>query len=203
MPVILVGVFILAVLAIFTIKATQSSLSIGDAVSESGRLHTTAERLIRQFELNERDTGFFGEWSETELEGHRVAFQPGPRMAVYVGDFDADNEQLTDVYLGQVSKLQPMPEGGPRRLGPLLEGNGEDLARRFFLNADLSDDHPLDDPQVRRALCALSESVLDVQIYESDGFQLEIDPDRATELTLRSDVKQATAVVDALRQRAR
>jgi len=157
-----------------------------------------AEGLLNSFQLKRRDTGFFGKWRETRLHGHRVAFQPGSPMSILVGEFDPDEEQLTEVYLSKVSPTRPMPESQGRRLDGHVGPPGRDLVDRFFLNANLPDDPALKVAEVRKALLELSPAVLDVMIYETHGVQIDLDPTQATPSSLAEDVERAAAIVDSL-----
>jgi hypothetical protein len=157
-----------------------------------------AEGLLNSFQLKRRDTGFFGKWRETSLHGHRVAFQPGSPMSILVGEFDPDEEQLTEVYLSKVSPTRPMPESLGRRLDSQTDVPGQDLADSYFLNASLPDDHALKVAEVRKALLELSPAVLDVMIYETKGVQIDLDPTQATASSLAEDVERAASIVDSL-----
>jgi len=160
----------------------------------------SAEGLLRHLRLRDRETEFFGAWRETKLHGHRVAFQPGPPMSVMIGEFDPDEEQLTEVYLSKVSPSRPMPESAGRRLDSHLGDQRHDLSREYFLNAGLPSDHALRVEEVRRELLALSPAVLDVQIYETNGVQLDLDPTCTTPESLDGDVARAAAIIDTLEQ---
>lgn len=157
-----------------------------------------AEDLLSSYRLKGRDTDFFGKWRETRLHGHRVAFQPGSPMSILVGEFDPDEEQLTEVYLSKVSPTRPMPESKGRRLDNHVDERGRELVDRYFLNASLPDDHALKVAEVRKALLELSPAVLDVMIYETNGVQIDLDPRQATPSSLAEDVQRAVAIVDSL-----
>ena len=63
------------------------------------------DELLAGYTLQSRETGFFGEWRETVIDGQRVAFQLSPhQLGIHVGNFDADDEQLSDVYLNAVAE---------------------------------------------------------------------------------------------------
>ena len=51
---------------------------------------------------------------------------------------------------------------------------------------------------MRRALLELSPAVLDVMIYETNGVQLELDPQQASPASLAEDVERAATMVDSL-----
>ena len=204
----LVGLLIITLIAfvgvcILSYKVRSDSL-IRHATSADRVAHQiamdrqAAESLLSGFQLKRRETGFFGRWRETRLHGHRVAFQPGSPMSILVGEFDPDEEQLTEVYLSKVSPTRPMPESEGRRLDRHVGERGRDLVDRYFLNASLPDDHALKVAEVRKALLELSPAVLDVKIYETKGVQIDLDPQQATPSSLADDVERAAAIVDSL-----
>jgi hypothetical protein len=176
----------------------QPATSADKVAYQVAKDRQSAEGLLRHYQLRDRETGFFGKWRETRLHGHRVAFQSGPPLSVMIGEFDPDEEQLTEVYLSKVSPSRPMPDSKGRRLDPDLGSPSNDLSRDYFLNAGLSSNHALLVEDVRRELLALSPAVLDVQIYEANGVQLDLDPDSTTPKTLEDDVARAAAIIDTL-----
>ena len=156
--------------------------------------------LLASFELATRDTQFFGPWQEGRVGAHRVAFQPNAEtMFVYVGNFDPDREQLTDIYLAQISPTQPLPgKKSDQRLDSIVGEEGAALAQRYFLLATGGDFPALRIPGVQQALQGMSSSVVEVGIYETRGVQLMLDLTGATPTSVNSDVRQAVAVGGAL-----
>jgi hypothetical protein len=132
------------------------------------------DRLLSDYRLSERSTEFFGKWKETSVDGIRVAFLGTPELLnIEVGDFNPDEEQLSDIYLGVTHSDQPQPATDPRGLAPFVGPNGRALAERFQLNATGGTEYPqLCVHAIRDSLVALSDKVDEVAFYESGGFSL-------------------------------
>lgn len=158
-------------------------------------------RLIEAFRPNERETDFFGAWQESDVDGMRVGFQAGDRFLIaHLGDFDADREQRTELYLGTLSPSEEFPPGdSEQRIDRFLDETGQPLARRFILYATGPSDYPqLRIPAVRDGLISLSDSILEVGVYEDGGMQLQFDTSKATAVSVADDVRHAVAMVRAL-----
>ena len=149
--------------------------------------------------LVDRDTGFFGTWSEGHHHGCRVAFQSHDKgVAIIAGDFDADDEQLSDIYLSQVGDWQLLPaDGSAQRLAVALGAEGAELDERFFLNATGGTYWQLRLPAVRRALVQLSDGVAEVSLFESGGVELTTHAS-ATAESIARDLDRAIELARAL-----
>jgi hypothetical protein len=158
-----------------------------------------AARLPRMM-LRPRETGFFGRWWEGRLRDCPVAFQPfGKGVSIIAGDFDPDQEQISDVYLSQAGEAQPLPAAGSaRRLRSVLGDSAGEIDERFFLNATGGDLPGLRSAAVRSALLGLSDSVDEVMLFESGGVQLITDAD-ATPGAIAGDLERAVELHAALR----
>jgi hypothetical protein len=180
------------------------NLPIQDKAGESSKtiyFDDSIERLLSSYQLQEKYTGFFGTWRETEIEGHRVAFKGyGGKLKIYVGDFDPDEEQITRVYLGRVSASQPLPgEDSGQRLDPIVGVEGSELARNYFLRATGGEYPELQFPEVRSALLSLSPCVYEVGLYDFLGVGVGLDLTDAAQSGIDSVVKQAVALLKALK----
>jgi hypothetical protein len=151
--------------------------------------------------LDDRDTAFFGRWREGRLRGVRVAFQPwGKGVAILAGDFDPDEEQLSEIYLSQVSDAVPLPEeSSVQRLQRALGGGAEEIDLRFFLNATGGEYAELRSQAVCHALLGLSESIEEVMLFESGGVQFLTDA-TATQETIAADLDRAVEIHETLEQ---
>jgi hypothetical protein len=151
--------------------------------------------------LHDRDTAFFGSWREGSLRGVRVAFQPwGKGVAMLAGDFDPDEEQISEIYLSQVSDAAPLPEGSSeQRLQRALGAGAGEIDLRFFLNATGGEYAELRSDAVRNALLGLSESIEEVMLFESRGVQILTDA-HATSETIAADLDRAVEIHEALRR---
>jgi hypothetical protein len=149
--------------------------------------------------FDERETAFFGKWREARYRGCRVAFLSVDKgVQIIAGDFDADVEQLSDVYLSQVGDARPLPrKGSPQRLAVALGPEGAELDDRFFLNATGGSYAALRRQRVRRALSDLSDSIAEVSFLESGGVELWTDAS-ATRESVAADVEVAVALHRAL-----
>lgn len=143
--------------------------------------------LLASYKPVHRETDFFGPWKEAYIRGFRVGFQEilGDQALVHIGNFDPNDEQVTDLYLGQVGQNRPLPaEGSLQRLERFVSAAGRPLASRFFLLATGPDEYPvLRIAAFAEALLRLSPNVRDVGVYESGGVHLalalkSIPPDR-------------------------
>jgi hypothetical protein len=167
---------------------------------ENDRAAVVRDPRLPNMRLEDRETGFLGAWCEGQRGGVRVAFQSyGKGIAIFAGDFDPDAEQLSETYLSQVGELQALPrDGSPTRIAVALEGDGEDLDPRFFLNATGGDYAQLRNSGVREALLCLSDSVTEVMLFESGGGVELITDDSATAVSVASDLDTAVSLFRAL-----
>lgn len=182
--------------------AVPAASAAGPAAEVTSLAAPEADRVAERLPhipLEARETVFFGRWQQGEHDGCRVAFQTaGKGVAIFAGSFDADAEQLTETYLGQVSESQPLPgEGSPQRLAQALGADGAELDGRFFLYATGGPYPQLEIPAVRDALGALSESVEEVMLFQSNGVQIIAGGD-ATPGSIAADLNAAIALVRAL-----
>ncbi len=131
------------------------------------------QQLVPKIALRPKMTDFFGEWLEGRVEGIRVALQSDGRVVdANIGDFDADQEQLTGCYLGAATANRPLPaEGESTRLDPFVKDPS--IASRYYLLATGPGSYPeLQLDEVREALRSLSPSILEVGFYEDGGMSL-------------------------------
>ena len=159
--------------------------------------------LLSWFNPTERETGFFGPWKETRIRGVRVGFVDGGSMIdVVAGNFDADEEQITDIYMTHVAPGESPPDVPEIRLDRFVGDDGAELARKYYLNATGAEDYPdLRNEDVRRALLALSDAVTEIGILESRGVQISLDTADTTRSSLESDVRHAVSIASALQSR--
>ena len=199
--VVAVVVVALVVLALRRKGTAPATPSQGSWLPAQTTAPSEVSALIDKFELHERETGFLGPWQEARVDGARVGFQLGDRFLIaHVGRFDADGEQLTELYLGTVCPSEEFPgEDSDQRIDRFLDERGKPLARRFVLYATGPVDYPqLRFPEVRDGLLALSSSILEVGLYEGGGMQLQFDTSKATATSVEGDVRHAVAMVKAL-----
>jgi hypothetical protein len=153
---------------------------------------------VASFKLSERDTGFFGPWRECRVDGVRVAFQgTAAEFCIEVGNFNADEEQLSDVYLSSTRIGRPKPKARVRHLDPFVGPQGQAIAERYYLNATCDGGYTqLKVPEVQAALQKLSDTVDEISIYESGGFSISCLG--VTRHSVEADVDRAVAIVKAL-----
>ena len=159
------------------------------------------DALLSGFSMADRDTEFFGRWKETVVNGLRVPFQTGDgQIRIYAGGFNADQEQISDVYLGSVTAGQSLPaDGSEQRLDAFVGTQGRAVAERYFLYATGATEYPqLKIPEVRDGLISLSDAVVEVAIFESAGVQIEIDRKRVDGMQLAKDVRTVVTMAAAL-----
>jgi hypothetical protein len=199
--VVAVVVVAMVALALRRKGSVSTPPSQGSGIPAQATVPSEVSALLKAFDLRERDTGFLGSWQEAAVDGSRVGFQLGDLFLIaHVGRFDADREQLTELYLGTVCPSEEFPgEDSDQRIDRFLDDKGKPLARRFILYATGPVDYPqLRIPEVRDGLTALSRSILEVGLYEGGGMQLQFDTSKATATSVESDVRQAVAMVRAL-----
>ena len=160
------------------------------------------DELIPDFAKTDRKSGFFGPWKEGLLDGRRVAFilgSNGPR-GIVAGEFDPNQEQLTDIYLDRLKIGEPLPaESSARRLDPYLGPEFADISSRYLLNATGRAAYPeLKVPEIRHGLLALSDCVREVGFLESGGIELHLAETGLTRSALESDAKILVSMLKAL-----
>jgi hypothetical protein len=117
---------------------------------------------------------------------------------IFAGGFDADEEQLSETYLSQVGDARPLPrDGSGQRLAVAIGPEGAELDDRFYLNATSSSYPQLRIPAVRRALLQVSDSIVEVALFESGGVELWTDATATAESLVR-DLDAAIELTRAL-----
>ena len=123
----------------------------------------------------------------------------GGTMMIVVGNFNADEEQLTEIYLTHLAEGQSLPKGKLRRLDDHVGESGQTLAMRYINNAEISRDDPtLKIPEIRDALLAMSSSVVEFGTFETPGVEIWFDAARATAATVESDVRNALVITKSM-----
>ncbi len=162
-----------------------------------------ASTLLSRYKLEHCETDFLGPWHQGMHDGIRIAFQVDDnRMDIYAGDFDPNQEHLTDIYLAQVSGQDGwLPKNPEQRLGNYVD-NDSDIDQRFYLLATGQSRYPqLEDADVRDALKNLSSAVSEVQIYEENlGAGILLDWTKATSESINSDLETAVRLYKLLQK---
>lgn len=158
------------------------------------------DRLLNKYSLVDKETEFYGPWREGRLDGVRIAFQSfPPQLAMYVGDFNSDEEQLSDLYMARVTENVALPNNSAQRLDPFLPENRKELALMYFLLATGPEEYlQLKKSEVCDGLLRLSDTVHEVSINESGGIELHLDCEKVTSSSLDSDLKLALRMYKAL-----
>jgi hypothetical protein len=201
---IALGVFVVAAAGLLVLlrwrgraAAQQAALPGGPTWGDT----RDTQHLLASFDLQERTTGFFGRWLETQCDGERVAFRIWQRgLEIFAGAFDADREPRTQIELVQVSETRALPrDGALNRLDPFV-GAEHPLSQRFFFGGEGEhEDYPqLHNPKLREALLALSPAVEGAQIYAGGGVELFLILALANREIIEGDVRQAVHVVKSL-----
>ena len=179
----------------------QSNSQIASTQKVSPASPANYEKFIFRFQTKEVKTSFCGLWKEVVIDGHRISFQP---HSIYIGDFDPNREQLSEIYLGRVNGDTPLPhENSKQRLDSFVGPEGTKLAQQYFLCATGREDYPeLRIPKVRDNLLTLSPYVREVMFFEGNtGIQLQFDFSKATPEAFENDLKVLQEIYSAVKNK--
>jgi hypothetical protein len=201
LPIIVVLLLLLALLFWKKGKQQNATVPIASTSSQVQNVQSLEiDKLLAKYSLVDGESAFFGNWKQGQLENTRIAFQSSEKqLNIYVGDFDADQEQLTDLYLAKLSATNPLPNKDAQKLDRFLPAEEKELALKYYLLASGPDKYPqLQSPTVCEGLLGLSTAVVEVGFFESGGIQLLLSSEMLTSATLDSDLRLSVEMYKAL-----